>query len=188
MPVTRGPSGPGWGLSLAAVAVAAILGIVGGFTLGAATQVTQGPVENSQGAFVAQQGTAYWTWHATILTVIPTPAPGLASGTVGAPTRLPAGGASYVIGPSTAGAEAVRWQFTEGTTTPASTELEFRFVAGLSGPSSAIRVYLETQAAIPGFATTYFLYWDAGTFPPASLTIETMQVTVLACSAVGTCP
>lgn len=184
----RRSEGPGWGLTLGAILVAAILGIVGGFTLGAATQVTQGPVENSQGAFVSQQGTTYWTWAATILTVIPTPAPAAASTTVTAPTRLPAGGTSYVINPSTAGAEAVSWQFTEGTTSPVSTELEFRFVAGLSGPSSAIRIYLETQTVAPGVATTYLLYWDAGTFPPTSLTIETMQVTVLACTAVGTCP
>jgi len=188
VPMTGRSGGPGWGLTLSAIAVATLLGVVGGFTLGAATQVTKGPVENSQGAFVSQQGTVYWTWQATILMAIPTPVPAAASTVVTAPTGLPAGGTSWVINPSTAGAESVRWEFHEGTTTPASTELEFRFVAGLNGPSSSIRVYLESQAAVPGATVTYYLYWDAGTFPPASLTIESMQVTVLACTSVGHCP
>ncbi len=186
--MTKRYSGPGWGPTLGAVTVAAILGIVGGFALGAATQVTQGQVENSQGAYVAQQGLTYWTWEATILDTIPTPVPGSASTAVGTPTVLPAAGASYVIDTSTAGAESVRWEFSEAITAPTSTELEFRFVAGLNGPSSSLRVYLETQRPAPVGALTFYLYWDAGTFPPASLTIETMQVTVLACTAVGTCP
>lgn len=180
--------GPGWGLTLGAVLVAAVLGIVGGFALGAATQVTQGPVENSQGAYVAQAGLTYWTWHATILDTIPTPVPASASTTVAAPTVLPGAGTSYDINPSTAGAQAVRWQFSEGTTAPVSTEIELRFVAGLNGPSSSIRIYLETQTLPPVGALTFYLYWDAGAFPPASLTVETMQITVLACTAVGTCP
>ena len=183
-----GRKGPGWGLTVGAISIAAILGIVGGFTLGAATQVTQGTTENSQGAFVSQASQTYWLWHATILVAIPVPVPAAASTTVTAPTVLPAGGTSYTINPSTAGAESVRWQFAEQTTAPASTELEFRFVAGLNGPSSSIRIYLETQALAPFAAVTYFLYWDAGAFPPTSLTIETMQVTVLVCTSVGHCP
>jgi len=181
-------SGPGWGLTLGAILVAAILGIVGGFTLGAATQVAQGPTEYSDGALVAQQDLSYWVWHATILTTIPARVPTAASTAVATPTILPAAGRSYTINAATAGAEAVRWQFSEGTTAPASTELELRLVAGLNGPSSSIRIYLETQAVAPFGALTFFLYWDAGAFPPASLTIETMQVTVLVCTSVGHCP
>lgn len=63
-----------------------------------------------------------------------------------------------------------------------------RFLDGLTHAAVAIRVYFETRATPPLAVLDFYLYWDAGTFAPGAVTVATMQVDVLACSAVGTCP
>jgi hypothetical protein len=158
-----------------------------GLTTGS-TQVTAGPVEVGQGAYVGEQSPAYWTWLATQLSAVPTPAPAAASTNPAAPTMLPFGGRSYAINPATAGSPAVRWEFAEQTTAPRSTELELRFMVGISAATVLIKIYVETNAFPPYRAHDYYLYWGAGTYPPTTLTIATEQATVLVCSAVGTCP
>jgi len=159
-----------------------------GGAIGVATSILQGGSEQAQGAYVSEETPAFWNWSDTLLDAIPAVVPGAASTDVAAPTLLPAGGQSFVIDPSTAGHPGIRWQFQEATTAPQSTELELRFVAGLVNSAVHITVYLETQAVIPGAAVDYFLYWDAGTFASGSLSVETMQVVVLACASVGACP
>jgi hypothetical protein len=110
------------------------------------------------------------------------------STTAGAPTRLPAASSGFTINPATPGAAGVRWEFQETRAAPVSTELELRFLVGLTGPAAAVTVYLETQTAIPRGGLVFYLFWDAGTATPTAITIETMQVAVLACPAVGNCP
>ena len=169
-------------LSLALLLVS-LLGLTAG-----TSQVNRGTVENGQGAYVSEQGLAYWPWDATALEAVPTPAPAMPSTNPAAPTLLSALGRSYTINAATAGAEAVRWQFSELTTAPRLTELELRFVVGTSASTSSIRVYVETRGFAPIRTLTFYFYWDAGAFPPTVLTISTEQTTVLACSAIGTCP
>lgn len=176
-------------LGLLALATVVLVGAAGlGEVLGAPTTISEGAAEQGLGAYVGDQSPAYWTWQSSALVTIPAAVPGAASANPATPTILPAGAAGYTINAATAGHPAVRWVFRETTATPASTELELRFVVGLTNTAAHITVYVETQAAPPGAAHNYRFYWDAGTFAPTAITIETMEATVLACAAVGNCP
>ena len=166
------------GVALTSLGVAAALG----------TQVLQGTVESGQGAYVAEHPLTYWTWHETALGTIPAPAPARASVTAGAPTVLPRFRGSYTIDASVAGQVSVSWTFQQTTAAPVATELLITFVDGLGPPTSTVSVYVETNARALGAPATFVFYWDAGTFAPGSLVIETMTVTVQACTAIGVCP
>ncbi|MGA8664959.1 MAG: hypothetical protein WB809_07860 [Thermoplasmata archaeon] len=178
----------GWMAGSSALAGILAVVLLIGAGIAAPAQLTTGPVETGQGADVGQQGLVYWVWLATQLWGIPTPAPTVLSTAVGAPTLLPAAGASFTINAATSTDPSVRWEFQETTAAPVSTELELRFLDGLTHAAVAIRVYLETRATPPLAVLDFYLYWDAGTFAPGAVTVATMQVDVLACSAVGTCP
>lgn len=173
-----------WGV----VAATLLIGAFCGGVLGAGSQIGPGTTEQAQGADVGEAGPTYWVWAATQLDVVPTPVPGAVSTAVAAPTLLPTASTSYRIDAATAGNTSVRWEFTEETTAPKSTELELRFTAGLSKTAAHITVYFETRPTAPTAALIFYAYWDAGAFSPASLSIETMQVDVLVCTAIGVCP
>ena len=155
---------------------------------GAPAQILPGPTETGGGADVGEQGLAYWVWEATQVWKLPATVPPALSATAGTPTRLPPAGSSFTINPASSGATGVRWEFEETTAAPVSTELELRFIDGLSGPAVDRTVYLETQTAVPRGGLVFYLFWDAGTGTPSAITIDTMQVAVLACPAVGNCP
>jgi hypothetical protein len=181
----RTRSGTGLGTLLAVIAVGALaVGIVSAV----GSQVTSGATETGAGAYVTEHPLAYWGWHATELTTIPAAVPPAVSTTVGAPTHIGRVAASYVINAAVAGQTAVAWVFEESTAAPDRTELAITFVDGLSSAATTITVYLETAPRAPGAALTFTFYWDAGTFAPESLEIETMTGTVQACTAVGDCP
>ncbi len=181
----RGGGSPAWWGVIAATIVGAVL-VAGVF--GAPAQVGPGATEQAQGADVGEAGPAYWVWEASQVVTIPTPVPGAISTVMTAPTVLPAGSTPYRIDPATAGNTSVRWEFSEETTAPRSTELELRFTVGLSRQAVHITAYLETQSAALAAAILFYAYWDAGAFSPSSLSVETMQVDVLVCTAVGVCP
>lgn len=170
-----------------ALTLALTLAAVAGMTLAASTTITAGTIEQSQGADVGESTPTYWTWTSSEVFAIPTPAPAQASTNPAAPTVLPAAGARYSVNAATAGQTGVRWVFSETAAAPASTELELRFVVGLSAAAVDLTVYVELQAAAHG-TFTYRFFWDAGTVAPTSITISTMQTTVLACTSVGHCP
>ncbi len=178
--------GPWAGLAGAATAV--VLAILLGAGWGAPAQLLPGPTETGGGADVGEQALTYWVWEATQVWEIPATVPPALSTVAGTPTRLPAAGASFSIGAATGGATSVRWEFREAPAAPLSTELELRFVEGLSGPAAKGTVYLETQATPRGAALVFYLFWDAGTAAPSAITVATMQVDVLTCAAVGNCP
>lgn len=186
---TAGATSDLMGLRLFAfAAVCSLGGAVLGGVAGASTNVTSGIAEQGAGMDVGQQSLTYWIWESVHFEVIPPRVPPAASTVAGAPTVLPRVGASYVLGPSTPGDSAFRWVFEEGAGAPQSTELELRFVAGTTNPAVHITIYVETQAIAPLGAPTYRFYWDAGTASPSSITVETLQVTVLVCASVGHCP
>ncbi len=177
-----------WLLGFAVFAAVLTSSAVLGSVLAASAQVTSGTAERGQGAYVSETGQAYWTWRDSQIRVVPTPVPAAVSLLAAAPTRLPGAPTSYMINAGVAGATAVRWQFTEATTAPVSTELELRFAVGLSATAVHITAYVETQAAHIGAAIVFTFYWDAGAFAPGTITIETIQATVLVCTSIGTCP
>jgi hypothetical protein len=158
--------------------------------LGAAapTQLSAGSAEVGGGADVGETGLAFWQWEATQLWLIPATVPPALSTSVVTPTRLPAAGTSYVVNAAAAGANAVRWEFHEGAGAPTSNEIELRLLVGLSGVTSSLRVYIETQTTAPRATLTFYLFWDAGGSTPSALTLESMQVDALLCASVGTCP
>ena len=170
--------------------LAAVVVAVGAVGIAAAVgaQIGPGPTETGQGAYVTEHALAYWTWHETLLTTIPTPAPAKVSTTIGTPTVLPRAGTSYSINAATAGQVAVAWTFDELTTAPRSTELALTFLDGLASPATTITVYVESDPRAPFVTTAFVFYWDAGTFAPGTLVVETMTATAVACTAIGTCP
>ena len=175
--------------ALAALLVAIAVTVTAfGVAAGVSTQIARGSSETGQGAFVSQHPLTYWTWVSTQLGTIPAVVPRLVSTTVTAPTVLNRGGRSFTINPGVAGQPSVAWSFQQAVTAPVSTELKITFVDGLAGPVSTIVAYVETNARALGAPATFVFYWDAGAFAPTSLSIETMNATVLACTAVGTCP
>lgn len=178
----------GWLAGTSGVAGILVVSILIGTGVAAPAQLVQGPFETGQGADVGQQSIAYWVWQATQLWGIPTPVPTALSAIVTAPTVLPAVAASFTINTATATNQSVRWTFQETTAAPISTELELRFLDGLTHAAVSLRVYLETRGTVLLGALTFELYWDAGTFAPGAVTVETMQVDVLACASVGLCP
>jgi hypothetical protein len=170
-----------------AVGVVACAGL--GLTAALGTQILHGANESGQGSEVTQHSVVYWSWDATVITVIPNRAPALVSHVVAAPTRLPRFvGTSYAINTPTVGQTAVAWTFTEATTAPRSVEFVITFVDGLAGPVSTIDAYLETSARAPLAALNFVFYWDAGAAAATGLAISTMTVTVQACTAIGVCP
>jgi hypothetical protein len=137
---------------------------------------------------VGEATPTYWTWEAAQIWHIPSPVPPALSTTAGTPTVLPTVASAFRINLAAAGNVSVRWSFRETTAAPASTELELRFTDGLTRPASQLTVYLETRPGVLPAALVFQIYWDAGAFGPSAITVETMQVAVLACTAVGTCP
>jgi hypothetical protein len=147
-----------------------------------------GGTEQGQGTDVGEKTPAYWVWEAAQIWGMPAPLPPRISTTAATPTVLPAASASFRINPAIAGNTSIRWEFRETIAAPGSTELELRFTAGLTGAAVSITSYVETRPGVLPGALTFFLYWDAGAFTPARVTVETMQVTVLVCTSVGVCP
>jgi hypothetical protein len=169
------------------VAVGVALSAIG-ISMGLGSQVSEGASETGQGAVVTEHPLTYWTWHATLLGTIPTPAPRLVSIAKALPSLLPRFPRSYTLNAAVAGQTSVAWSFQQTTGAPLTTELMITFVDGLTSPTSTIVAYVETGIRLLGVATTFTFYWDAGTFAPGSLSIETMTATVQACTAIGVCP
>lgn len=159
-----------------------------GWTQAAPATVGPGTTEQGQGADVGERTTAYWLWEGAQLWHIPNPSPSVLSTTATLPTVLPAGSGTFSINAATATNTSVRWTFEETTAAPPSTELELRFIDGLTRTAAIITVYLETRTTAPTAPLAFILYWDAGAFAPTGITIQTMQVTVQACSSLGHCP
>jgi len=159
-----------------------------GWSFGAPATVGPGTTEQGGGADVGEQTPTYWTWEAAQIWVIPTTLPPLLSSNSPAPTLLPAASSSFRMNAATAGNTSVRWEFTETTAAPASTELELRFTDGLTRAAAAFTVYLETRPGTLLVPNTFFVFWDAGAFGPSGITVQTMQVDVLVCASVGHCP
>jgi hypothetical protein len=176
--------GPGIFLVLSLILASTVVG----WSLGAPATVGPGTTEQGQGADVGEQTPAYWEWEAAQIWSMPTPVPGLVSTSSPAPTVLAATSSSYRINSATAGNTSVRWEFLEKTTAPSSTELELRFTDGLTRSATSTTVYLETGPGTLGAQLTFFLYWDAGSFGPSGVTIQTMHVDVLVCTGIGHCP
>ncbi|MFZ1024217.1 MAG: hypothetical protein WAN87_08785, partial [Thermoplasmata archaeon] len=175
-------------VGLTLIASLALTATVIGGVLGASTQFAAGPTESGEGAYVAQTGLAYWSWEQTHVGAIPNPIPARVSVAEAAPTVLPRATAGYTINPAVVGQASVEWSFQESTATPARTELEIRFVDGISQPASSVTIYVESQNAIPAGAVVYEFYWASPAYPPAFLLIESMQASVFVCSAIGACP
>lgn len=185
---SREKSGRGWVVLAVTFATLALVVTIVGWTQAAPATVGPGTTEQGQGADVGEKTTAYWLWEGAQLWHIPNPAPTVLSTTATVPTLLPALSGSFSINSATATNTSVRWTFEETTAAPTSTELELRFTDGLTRTAVVITVYLETRTTAPTAPLAYFLYWDAGAFAPTGITVQTMQVTVQACTSLGHCP
>ncbi|MGA8302445.1 MAG: hypothetical protein WA691_07600 [Thermoplasmata archaeon] len=168
----------------------ALLAIVAGFGMAASFTVTQGPAIAGSGVYHATNSIAWWTDLSEGVGVQPTVLPATLSAAVGAPTVLAGAATSYGVNTAVQNDVGQYWRFSEATTAVAGTEIELAFTVstGVAPTVTTTVAYVETQAIIPGTATTFVFYYDLGS--PATGTITLNSVTEIAqqCSAVGTCP
>ena len=167
-----------------------LLAIVAGFGMAASFAVTQGPAIQGSGVYHATNTIAWWTDGNDGVGVQPTALPATISATAATPTVLAAAATNYGVNAAVSNDIGQYWRFTEATTATANTELEVAFTVstGVAPVVTTVVGYIETQATIPGVATTFTFYYDLGS--PATATITLNSVTEIAqqCSAVGTCP
>ncbi len=176
-------------VSVLVVAPLLVLSFLGG--LGMALTITAGNSSNGSGAYEGSTELTYWTLAGTFADTMHGPLPGAASTTAGTPTVLPASAQSYRINAATIADLAVRWNFTEGTSSPVNTEVEITFTIayGISGTSTTIKIYLETQGTAPASPIVFQLFYDSGgTGAPGSEAVQAFVQLSQQCSAIGTCP
>jgi hypothetical protein len=166
------------------VALSIVLGVATALT------ITASSTEYGTGAYESGTSLTYWTLDGTFADTMHAPLPGRASGAAGFPTVLPAAAQSYRINGATSGDLAVRWNFTESTAAHVNTEIEITFTItyGVTGATSTITVYVETQGTAPTNPVVFQFYFDAGTATPGSVAIQAFTQVSEQCSAVGTCP
>ena len=168
----------------------ALLVVIAGFGLAASFTITQGPAINGGGVYHATNAIAWWTEASAGVAIVQTPVPAQLSATVGTPTVLGGASASYTINVATANDVGQYWRFTEATTATVNTEIEIAFTVstGAVPVVTTTIAYLETQAAAPGAALTFTLYYDLGSPAAGTITLNSVAELSQQCSAVGTCP
>jgi hypothetical protein len=175
-------------LPLWAALGAAVLAFLAGWGVAASATVVHG-TEHVSGIYEAETDLAYWTNNGTYITTMPSPVPSLVSTSAAAPTVLPSSPVDYTLNAGTAGHPAVRWDFTENASAPASTEIEIEFnVSAGTGPVSTVKVFVETQATAPASPLTIRFFFDSGTTTPGPIFIRNLVDASAQCSAIGTCP
>jgi hypothetical protein len=167
-----------------------LLAVVAGFGLAASFTVTQGPAIAGGGEYHATNSIPWWTESSAGIAIVQTPVPATLSGVVGTPTVLAGAAASYSINAATANDVGQYWKFSEATTVTVNTELELAFTVSTGAVPAVTTViaYVETQAAAPGAAITFTLYYDLGSPATGTITLNSVSELVQECSAVGTCP
>jgi len=168
------------------VIIVAVISLAAGVVLGAVTVTSRG--ETGSGTSVGGNNLAYWTQaDADNLSTVPAGTTALSTA-VGTPTTLAAAATTYTINAATTGHAAVRWNFTESTSAPTSTEFEetFKVVTGAADTVTIVTVYAETRATAPGAAVIFTILYDVGstTAPILDSVLEITQQ----CSSVGHCP
>jgi len=177
------------GRAIYAATALALLALTVGYALAAVT-VTNGS-ESGNGNYVNANALAWWTTSAANpagVYTVPGATPAVLSTTIGTPTVLAAAGQNYGINAQTAGDVAQIFKFTEAAGAPANTEVEIQFQVSTGAGTTVTNVYIESQAAPPGAAQTFVLYFDAGSAAGGTVTINYGEQISLQCSAVGSCP
>lgn len=169
--------------------IVALLIIGGSWVMAASFAVTQGPTEMGSGVYHGTAALTYWT-EASAGVTTQSGTPTVLSTTVGTPTVLPGAGTNYGVNAPTLNDITHFWKFTEATTAPINTEVELQISVstGVVPSITTVVVYVETQAAAPGTAQTFVLYYDLGSPATATITLNSVTQVSEQCSAVGTCP
>jgi hypothetical protein len=169
--------------------VVTILAISAGWLTAASLTITTGSSENGGGTYHATSSLSYWTEASVGIATEPSSLPAVLSTTSGSPTVLAGSGQNYAINTPTASDIAQFWKFTEGTSAPASTEIELQFTVstGLTPVITQVTAYLETQATAPGTAQTFVLYFDLGAVT-SNIVLNSVTEIGQQCSSVGSCP
>jgi hypothetical protein len=167
-----------------------LLAVVAGFGLAASFTVTSGPALNGAGEYHATNSIAWWTEASAGVAIVQTPVPATLSAAAGAPTVLAGAATSYAVNAATANDVGQYWKFTEATTAVVNTEIEIAFTVSTGVvPTVTTQVaYIETQAAAPGAALTFTIYYDLGSAATATITLNSVSELAQQCSAIGTCP
>lgn len=166
--------------------VVALIALVSGIALGAVT--VSHKTQTGSGTSVGGGYLGYWKQvDADNLSTVPAGTTTLST-TVGAPTTLAAAATTYALNAATTGHAAFRWNMTESTSAPTSTELElmFKIVTGATFAVTVLTVYVETRATALGAAVTFSLVYDEGS-TTAPILDSALQISQQ-CTSVGQCP
>ena len=170
--------------------IIALLLLTMGWVVAVSFSIQNGSTETGAGTYHATSSLTYWAEASVGVATQPGTLPTALSTTVGSPTVLAATATNYAINTATLNDLAHFWKFTEATTAPASTELELAFTVstGAAPLITQVLVYVETQATVPGTATTFTLYYDLGAPSAGTITLNSVTEVSQQCGAVGTCP
>jgi hypothetical protein len=168
----------------------ALLAVVAGFGMAASFAVNQGPAINGSGVYHGTNSILWWTDLSESVAVQPTVLPATLSGNPAAPTVLAGVATSYGANVAVPNDISQSWKFSEAPTAIINTELELAFTVStaLVPVVTTVVVYVQTQAAIPGVATTFTFYYDLGSAAAGTITLNSVTEIAQMCSAIGTCP
>jgi hypothetical protein len=131
-----------------------------------------------------------WKETGAVLSVTPTPKPAALGTAAGAPTRLAAAAAGYLLDAGTAGDTALAWSFSEAVGLGTNLEIELDFTIhwtrGGTAEASTLTVYVETQATAIGAAVVFTFYFDAGA--ATGILFASEYALSQSCATVGACP
>jgi hypothetical protein len=149
------------------------------------------PSQKENSNYSSDTNLNYWVETFVEETTIPT---GLmaVSQTVGSPTNLPGGTASFALQTTTtAGHAAITFEFTEQTNVSTNKEVEIRFTIGeITGSAASVTAYIKTQGGPPGAPVTYTFYYDEGASATytTNFLVQADNQQSFQCTAVGSCP
>lgn len=174
----------------AILAGALLIASFSGYALGGGLRVTSPTLLTSSGQFDAANDVGtWWLIERVVYVLVPSTLPTSVSGAAASPTVLPSNATVFLAGSGTAGQAGVEFVYNETAGPHASTELELKLNVAINGGApSTLTVYIETQSTVPAATHSYGFMVDTGPSPQSHTLLESVRVSVLPCTSVGTCP
>ena len=182
-----------WRLTRRSVFIAtllALVAIVGAYAGAVSFSIGLGNTQTGNGTYHATAQLTYWTETDVGVGSQPAVLPPTLSAIVGTPSVLAGAGTNYAINPAVANDVTHFWKFQETIAAPANTEIELQFIVstGVVATFTTVTVYIETQAAVPGTAQTFVLFYDLGSPAGGTITLNSVTEISQVCTAVAACP
>ncbi len=190
MDVARRRRGHGPLRAAVVAALVAAFAVAAGWAAAASLRVVHASAERASGVDIGLGGLpSWWTGFRVLSAAVPPVVPSSLNTTAAAPTHLPAANVSYLLNSASAGTAAIAIDYRESVTAPGGAEVELRFTLSLTGgPPVTVRGYIETGTSPPTFPVLVRFLFATGPLTLSGATIQSVTVSPLLCSAVGSCP